>query len=92
MPSTGTNSGMFIVTAILEIQKRTIWAGLFKFPIIFHNFMSWVLSSKAETALCGAGEKRIRRVAAGDLILFNPRDDNGNHYCAPINVEILDYR
>ena len=28
-------------------------------------------------------------MSAGDLILFNPRD---NHYCAPINGEILDYR
>lgn len=28
-------------------------------------------------------------LAPGDLILFNPRD---NHFCAPINEEILDYR
>lgn len=27
--------------------------------------------------------------SAGDLILFNPRD---NHYCAPVNGELLDYR
>lgn len=43
----------------------------------------------------GGGKRHLWRkgkeydTSAGDLILFNPRD---NHYCAPVNGELLDYR
>ena len=58
-----------------------------KFPNHFHEFyvIGFIEGGKRHL-WCKGREYDLR---AGDLILFNPRD---NHYCAPIGGELLDYR
>lgn len=58
-----------------------------KFPNHFHEyFVIGFVEGGARHLWC---KNQEYDVSSGDLILFNPRD---NHYCAPINGEILDYR
>lgn len=58
-----------------------------KFPNHFHDFyvIGFIEGGKRHL-WCKGREYDLR---AGDLVLFNPRD---NHYCSPIGEELLDYR
>lgn len=58
-----------------------------KFPNHFHDFyvIGFIEGGKRHL-WCKGREYDLR---AGDLVLFNPRD---NHYCAPVGGEQLDYR
>ena len=58
-----------------------------KFPNHFHEFYVIGFVEGGKRHLWCRGDEYD--LTAGDLILFNPRD---NHCCAPINGEILDYR
>lgn len=71
----------------LEIEAYNLGGIVQKFPNHFHEFYVLGFIEGGKRHLWCRGEEYD--VSAGDLILFNPRD---NHYCAPINGEILDYR
>ena len=71
----------------LEIEAYNLGGIVQKFPNHFHEFYVLGFIEGGKRHLWCRGKEYD--VAAGDLILFNPRD---NHYCAPINGEILDYR
>lgn len=58
-----------------------------KFPNHFHEFYVIGFIEGGKRHLWCKGQEYD--LSAGDLILFNPRD---NHYCAPIGGELLDYR
>lgn len=71
----------------LELEAYNLTGIVQKFPNHFHEFyvIGFVEGGKRHLWCKG----REYDLTAGDLILFNPRD---NHYCAPINGELLDYR
>lgn len=71
----------------LEIEAYQLSGIVQKFPNHFHDYyvIGFVEGGKRHL-WC---KNREYDLTAGDLILFNPRD---NHFCAPINGEILDYR
>lgn len=71
----------------LNIEAYQLSGIVQKFPNHFHEYyvIGFVEGGKRHL-WC---KNREYDLTAGDLILFNPRD---NHYCAPINGEILDYR
>ena len=71
----------------LEIEAYNLSGIVQKFPNHFHDYyvIGFVEGGKRHL-WCKGLEYDL---TAGDLILFNPRD---NHFCAPINGEILDYR
>lgn len=71
----------------LDIEAYNLKGIVQKFPNHFHDYyvIGFVEGGKRHLWCKG----REYDVAAGDLILFNPRD---NHYCAPLNSENLDYR
>lgn len=71
----------------LEVEAYNLTGIVQKFPNHFHEFyvIGFVEGGKRHLWCKG----REYDLTAGDLILFNPRD---NHYCAPINGELLDYR
>ena len=71
----------------LEIEAYNLGGIVQKFPNHFHEFYVLGFIEGGKRHLWCRGEEYD--VSTGDLILFNPRD---NHYCAPINGEILDYR
>lgn len=58
-----------------------------KFPNHFHEYyvIGFIEGGRRHLSCKG----REYDVEAGDLLLFNPRD---NHFCGPVNGEILDYR
>lgn len=58
-----------------------------KFPNHFHDFYVIGFIEGGKRHLWCKG--REYDLSAGDLVLFNPRD---NHYCSPIGEELLDYR
>lgn len=71
----------------LGIEAYNLSGIVQKFPNHFHDYyvIGFVEGGKRHLWCKG----REYDLTSGDLILFNPRD---NHYCAPINGEILDYR
>ncbi|MFQ9639645.1 MAG: AraC family ligand binding domain-containing protein, partial [Eisenbergiella sp.] len=71
----------------LDIEAYNLSGIVQKFPNHFHEYyvIGFVEGGKRHLWCKG----REYDVSEGDLLLFNPRD---NHYCAPINGEILDYR
>ena len=71
----------------LEIEAYNLSGIVQKFPNHFHDYYVIGFVEGGKRHLWCKGKEYD--LTAGDLILFNPRD---NHYCAPINGEILDYR
>ncbi|MBU3874918.1 AraC family transcriptional regulator [Faecalicatena sp. AGMB00832] len=71
----------------LKIEAYNLGGIVQKFPNHFHDYYVIGFVEGGKRHLWCRGKEYD--LAAGDLILFNPRD---NHYCAPINGEILDYR
>lgn len=71
----------------LEIEAYHLMGIVQKFPNHFHEFYVIGFVEGGSRHLWCKG--REYDVNAGDLILFNPCD---NHFCAPVNGEILDYR
>ena len=71
----------------LKIEAYNLSGVVQKFPNHFHEYyvIGFVEGGKRHL-WC---RNKEYDVSAGDLILFNPRD---NHYCAPIDREPLDYR
>lgn len=71
----------------LEIEAYNLSGIVQKFPNHFHEYyvIGFVEGGKRHLWCKGAEYD----LTVGDLILFNPRD---NHFCAPINGELLDYR
>lgn len=71
----------------LEIEAYNLSGIVQKFPNHFHEFYVIGFIEGGKRHLWCKGQEYD--LSAGDLILFNPRD---NHYCAPIGKEVLDYR
>lgn len=71
----------------LKIEAYNLSGIVQKFPNHFHEYYVIGFVEGGRRHLWCKG--REYDVSAGDLILFNPRD---NHYCAPIDGEPLDYR
>lgn len=71
----------------LKIEAYNLSGIVQKFPNHFHDYYVIGFVEGGKRHLWCRGKEYD--LASGDLILFNPRD---NHYCAPINGEILDYR
>lgn len=71
----------------LKIEAYNLSGIVQKFPNHFHEYyvIGFIEGGRRHT-WCKKGEYDV---SAGDMILFNPHD---NHYCAPINGELLDYR
>lgn len=71
----------------LRVEVYNLSGIVQKFPNHFHEFyvIGFIEGGKRHL-WCKNKEYNL---SAGDLILFNPRD---NHYCAPIDEEPLDYR
>ncbi|MCB6365492.1 AraC family transcriptional regulator [Intestinibacillus massiliensis] len=71
----------------LDIEIYNLSGIVQKFPNHFHEYyVIGFVEGGCRHLWCRGQEYDL---SAGDLILFNPRD---NHYCAPINGELLDYR
>lgn len=71
----------------LEIEAYQLSGVVQKFPNHFHDFYVIGFIEGGERHLqCRGREYDLR---AGDLVLFNPRD---NHNCAPVGDALLDYR
>ena len=71
----------------LAIEAYNLSGIVKKFPNHFHEYYVIVFIEGGTRHLWCKGKEYD--TSAGDLILFNPRD---NHYCAPVNGELLDYR
>lgn len=71
----------------LQIEAYQLSGIVQKFPNHFHEYyvIGFIEGGKRHL-WCKNQEFDL---SSGDLILFNPRD---NHFCAPINGEVLDYR
>ncbi len=71
----------------LQIEAYNLSGVVQKFPNHFHEYyvIAYIEGGKRHLHCKGKEYK----LSAGDLILFNPRD---NHYCSPIDGTILDYR
>ena len=71
----------------LQIEAYNLSGIVQKFPNHFHDYyVIGFVEGGSRHLWCKGNEYDL---TVGDLILFNPRD---NHYCAPMNGEILDYR
>lgn len=71
----------------LKIEAYNLIGIVQKFPNHFHEcYVIGFVEGGCRHLWCKNEEYDLK---AGDLILFNPRD---NHYCAPLNGEHLDYR
>lgn len=71
----------------LELEAYQLSGVVQKFPNHFHEFyVIGFIEGGRRHLWCKGREYDLR---AGDLVLFNPRD---NHYCAPVGGELLDYR
>lgn len=71
----------------LDIGAYNLSGIVQKFPNHFHEYYVIGFIEGGKRHLWCKGKEYD--TSAGDLILFNPRD---NHYCAPVNGELLDYR
>lgn len=71
----------------LEIEAYNLSGIVQKFPNHFHEYYVIGFVEGGKRHLWCKGKEYD--LTAGDLILFNPRD---NHFCGPMNGEILDYR
>lgn len=71
----------------LGIEAYQLSGVVQKFPNHFHDFYVIGFIEGGRRHLWCKG--REYDLCAGDLVLFNPRD---NHYCSPIGEEPLDYR
>lgn len=71
----------------LGIEAYNLSGIVQKFPNHFHEYYVIGFVEGGRRHLCCKGQEYD--VEMGDLLLFNPRD---NHFCGPINGEILDYR
>lgn len=71
----------------LDIEAYNLSGIVQKFPNHFHEYYVIGFVEGGKRHLWCKGKEYD--VSEGDLLLFNPRD---NHYCGPINGEILDYR
>lgn len=71
----------------LKIEAYNLSGIVQKFPNHFHEYYVIGFVEGGKRHLWCKGQEYD--VSAQDLILFNPRD---NHYCAPVNGEVLDYR
>lgn len=71
----------------LDIEAYNLVGIVQKFPNHFHEYyvIGFIEGGKRHL-WCKNQEYDLTE---GDLILFNPKD---NHYCAPVNGEILDYQ
>lgn len=71
----------------LEIEAYNLSGIVQKFPNHFHDYyVIGFVEGGRRHLWCKGQEYDLKE---GDLILFNPRD---NHYCSPLDGEILDYR
>ena len=71
----------------LDIEAYNLSGIVQKFTNHFHEYYVIGFIEGGKRHLWCKGKEYD--TSAGDLILFNPRD---NHYCAPVNGELLDYR
>lgn len=71
----------------LSIEAYQLSGIVQKFPNHFHDYYVIGFVEGGKRHLCCKDKEYD--VSVGDLLLFNPHD---NHYCAPIDGEILDYR
>lgn len=71
----------------LKIEAYNLRGIVQKFPNHFHEYYVVGFVEGGSRHLWCRG--REYDLTAGDLLLFNPRD---NHFCAPVNGELLDYR
>lgn len=71
----------------LAIEAYNLSGIVQKFPNHFHEYYVIGFVEGGKRHLCCKGQNY--EVTAGDLLIFNPHD---NHFCAPVNGEILDYR
>lgn len=71
----------------LGIEAYNLSGIVQKFPNHFHDYYVIGFVEGGKRHLWCKGQEYD--LAQGDLILFNPRD---NHFCAPINGDVLDYR
>ena len=71
----------------LDIEAYNLSGIVQKFPNHFHEYYVIGFIEGGKRHLWCKGKEYD--TSAGDLSLFNPRD---NHYCAPVNGELLDYR
>ncbi len=71
----------------LELEAYNLKGIVQKFPNHFHDYYVIGFVEGGRRHLWCRGKEYD--VAAGDLLLFNPRD---NHCCGPVNGENLDYR
>ena len=71
----------------LDIEAYNLSGIVQKFPNHFHEYYVIGFIEGGKRHLWCKGKEYD--TSAGDLILFHPRD---NHYCAPVNGELLDYR
>ena len=71
----------------LDIEAYNLSGIVQKFPNHFHEYYVIGFIEGGKRHLWCKGKEYD--TSAGDLMLFNPRD---NHYCAPVNGELLDYR
>ena len=71
----------------LDIEAYNLSGIVQKFPNHFHEYYVIGFIEGGKRHLWCKGKEYD--TSAGDLILFNPRD---NHYCEPVNGELLDYR
>lgn len=71
----------------LNLEAYNLSGIVQKFPNHFHEYYVIGFVEGGRRHLWCKG--REYDVTAGDLILFNPRD---NHFCAPVGGEVLDYR
>ena len=86
MPSPSEQRHIFY-DSDLGIEAYQLSGIVQKFPNHFHEFyVIGFIEGGCRHLWCKGREYDLSK---GDLILFNPRD---NHYCAPMNGELLDYR
>ena len=71
----------------LGIEAYNLSGIVQKFPNHFHDYYVIGFVEGGRRHLCCKGQEYD--VEIGDLLLFNPKD---NHFCAPVNGEVLDYR
>lgn len=71
----------------LNLEAYNLSGIVQKFPNHFHDYYVIGFIEGGKRHLCCKNKEYD--LSKGDMILFNPRD---NHFCAPINNEVLDYR
>lgn len=71
----------------LQIEAYNLSGVVQTFPNHFHEYYVIAYMEGGRRHMSCKGKEY--KLSAGDLVLFNPRD---NHYCAPIDGSIMDYR